>query len=138
MNRPERPSEAPEPFSEENLVRALNHQLRREILRRLHSSDHPLSPTQIERELELNSDDGNPLSNVSYHTKVLAELGAVHMVDTRMVRGAQEHFYASRVSDTAWVLGLLSSTRKSDEAKLWPDGRPQPGKSMARRRQKDG
>lgn len=126
----------PERQSDENLIRALNHCLRREILRVLHSSDEPLSPTQIERELALGSDHGNTLSDVSYHTRVLAEFDAIHMVDTKMVRGATEHFYASRVSDTDWVLGLLRKTRESDGAKLWPDGRRQANENAPRRRQR--
>jgi DNA-binding transcriptional ArsR family regulator len=122
--------------NEENLIRALNHRLRREILRLLHSSDEPQSPTQIERELALDSSFGNKLSDVSYHTRVLAELNAIHMVDTRQVRGATKHFYASQVSDTAWVLGLLCKTRESDGARLWPDGRHKAEKNAARRRRR--
>jgi DNA-binding transcriptional ArsR family regulator len=44
------------------------------------------------------------LSNVSYHVKVLEELGVVELVDTRDVRGSVEHYYRAierPISDTA-------------------------------------
>lgn len=115
------------PYLDEELIRALNHRLRRQILRLLHSSDGPLSPTQILRELELGGDQGDKLSEVSYHTRVLADLNAISMVEMKMVRGTTEHFYASLVSDAAWVRGLLTQTRESDEAGLWPGGRRKEG-----------
>jgi DNA-binding transcriptional ArsR family regulator len=124
------------PHHEEDLIRALNHRLRREILRLLHSSPGPLSPRQIERELKLGSEHGNTLSTVSYHATVLAEFNAICLVNTRRVRGAVEHFYASRVSDTAWVLGLLCRTQESDGARLWPNGRHRADKKAARKKQR--
>lgn len=126
------PANGEKPYTDEDLLRALNHRLRRQILRLLHSSREPLSPTQIERELKLDPGHGNRLSDVSYHTKVLAKFNAVSMVDTRMVRGAVEHFYSSLVSDATWVRGLLSRTQESDEAALWPNGRNQGGERTPR------
>jgi hypothetical protein len=126
------PANGEKPYSDEDLLRALNHHLRGQILRLLHSSREPLGPAQIERELKLDPGHGNRLSDVSYHTKVLAKFNAVSMVGTRMVRGATEHFYASLVSDATWVRGLLSRTQESDEAALWPNGRNQGGERTPR------
>jgi nucleoside-diphosphate-sugar epimerase len=42
-----------------------------------------------------------PLTNVAYHVRKLADLGAVALVDSRPVRGALEHFYRR-----AWVIDV--------------------------------
>ena len=55
------------------LLIALRHPLRRQILRTMAEQD-PISPRQISDELR------EPLSNVSYHVRVLADCGAVTLV----------------------------------------------------------
>jgi DNA-binding transcriptional ArsR family regulator len=116
-----------EPCRDEQLLRALIHRLRRQILRLVHASPEPLSPCQIERALDLPRDNGRSLSGVSYHMRALADLEVLSLVNTQLVRGATEHFYASEVSDVGWLRGVLSRTQQSDEAQLWPRGRKRPG-----------
>ncbi|HEY2054882.1 MAG TPA: helix-turn-helix domain-containing protein, partial [Solirubrobacterales bacterium] len=55
------------------LLIALRHPLRRQILRAMVEQD-PTSPRQISNKLH------EPLSNVSYHVRVLADCGAVTLV----------------------------------------------------------
>jgi DNA-binding transcriptional ArsR family regulator len=74
-------------------ARAVSHPLRREILDAL--ADGAMSPNQLAKKL------GQPLTNVAYHVRQLAELGAVALVDSRPVRGALEHFYRR-----AWVIDV--------------------------------
>jgi DNA-binding transcriptional ArsR family regulator len=91
---------------ETDLLRALRHSLRRRILREM-ADGKPTSPRRLSAAL------GQPLSNVSYHVRVLAECGAVTLVKTRPTRGSVEHFYRTTVR-TPWalqVLGLGESDR---------------------------
>lgn len=111
------------PYGEDDLIKALNHALRRQTLRLLHASRKPLSPAQIEAKLELGKVPKDQLSQVSYHVKVLVRFKVLSLVDEQQVRGAMEHFYASEVSSNAWVRSTLKRTQKSDEAQLWPKGR---------------
>lgn len=92
-----------------HLIRALNHDLRRRILRELNETEEPQSPIKLAKRLRV------PLSNVSYHVAVLYRLGAIARVDERPVRGAVEHFYTSTVKDNAPVRALLEGTRDLDE-----------------------
>ena len=52
------------------------------------------SPNELARELEL------PLGRVSYHIRLLNDLGAIELVRTEPRRGALEHFY--RAVTTVW------------------------------------
>jgi DNA-binding transcriptional ArsR family regulator len=81
------------------LLIALRHPLRRQILRAMAEHD-PISPRQISDELR------EPLSNVSYHVRVLADCGAVTLVDTAPVRGSMQHFYSPAI-DEPWALAVL-------------------------------
>lgn len=110
-------------YEEDDLIKALNHALRRQTLRLLHSSRGPLSPAQVEAKLELGDGPKDQLSQVSYHMKVLVRFKVVSLVDEQQVRGAMEHFYVSEVSNNTWVRNSLKRTQKSDEAQLWPKGR---------------
>ena len=71
------------------LAKALSHPLRAHVLAIL--NERVASPNQISTELE------EPLGNVSYHVKTLAELGCIELVDTAPRRGAIEHFYRAVV-----------------------------------------
>jgi hypothetical protein len=68
------------------------------------------SPSDLAAEL------GEPIGNVSYHTRILARLGCVELVKTKQVRGAVEHYYRAVVrpvfSDDDWA-ELPPSIRKS-------------------------
>jgi DNA-binding transcriptional ArsR family regulator len=71
------------------LAKALSHPLRAHVLTIL--NERVASPNQIATELQ------EPLGNVSYHVKTLAELGCIELVDTAPRRGAIEHFYRAVV-----------------------------------------
>lgn len=93
-----------------NLIRALNHRVRRDILRALHASEDPLSPARLAETT------GEPLSKVSYHVRILATLKTIVLDSERQVRGSIEHLYVSAVADDEQVVALLEATLKSDEA----------------------
>ncbi|MFL5898880.1 MAG: helix-turn-helix domain-containing protein [Solirubrobacterales bacterium] len=69
----------------EQLVKGLSHPLRTECLSVL--AERVASPREIAEFLD---DD---LSNVSYHVRVLSELGLIELVKEEPVRGAVAHFY---------------------------------------------
>jgi DNA-binding transcriptional ArsR family regulator len=84
-----------------DLLVALRHPLRRRILR-LMAGEERISPRDISEMLEA------PLSNVSYHMRVLADCAAVSLVSTKPVRGSMQHFYSTAI-EAPWareVLGL--------------------------------
>jgi DNA-binding transcriptional ArsR family regulator len=72
---------------QENLIKALNHPVRAKAWAIL--SERTASPKQIADQL------GEQLGNVSYHVKVLQDLGFVDVVEEEQVRGAVAHFYKS-------------------------------------------
>ena len=57
-----------------------------------------------------------PLSNVSYHVRVLAECAAVSLVDTKPVRGSMQHFYRDSRSRHPGRARCWDSTAKNDDA----------------------
>src|SRR3954454_16508277 len=77
---------------DEALLRAISHPLRHRLLTML--DGRTASPNQLARELDL------PLGRVSYHIRLLADLGAIELVSTEPRRGALEHFY--RAVTTVW------------------------------------
>ncbi|HET9593638.1 MAG TPA: winged helix-turn-helix domain-containing protein [Solirubrobacterales bacterium] len=70
---------------QEVLVKALNHPVRVKALTIL--TERTASPKEIAAEIEA------PLSNVSYHVRVLDELGLVEIREEESVRGSVAHFY---------------------------------------------
>ncbi len=99
------------PPSDEDLISALNHSLRRVILRRLHRTDRPLSPADLSRLV------GVRVTNLSYHFNVLRQHRIVKVVDERPIRGAVEHFYESKVADNSLALEILRKTKAKDEGR---------------------
>jgi DNA-binding transcriptional ArsR family regulator len=84
-----------------DLLVALRHPLRRDILRKM-VGEEAISPREVAASL------GQPLSNVSYHVRVLADCGAIALVGTKAVRGSMQHFYRVGI-EAPWarqVLGL--------------------------------
>ncbi len=81
------------------LLSALRHPLRRKILRVM-EHEEPISPRQLSIKLE------HPLSNVSYHVRVLAEASAVALVFTEPVRGSVQHFYRTAI-EAPWAKQML-------------------------------
>ncbi len=93
-----------------DLTYALNHEVRRDILRFLHSSSGSCSSGDIAE--QLNQTPGR----IGYHLLVLRRRGAVALVDAEAVRNTVKHFYASKVESHTTVLDFLEKTRKSDLA----------------------
>src|SRR6201996_4368973 len=89
------------------LLIALRHPLRRQILRTMATQD-PISPRQISNELR------EPLSNVSYHVRVLADCGAVTLGATQPVRGSTQHLYSPAI-DEPWALAVLGLSGEDEE-----------------------
>jgi DNA-binding transcriptional ArsR family regulator len=87
-----------------NLLVALRHPLRRRILREM-ADGKAISPRELSDML------GEPLSNVSYHVRVLADREAVTLVETKPVRGSVQHFYRSAV-DAPWARQVLGIGEK--------------------------
>jgi DNA-binding transcriptional ArsR family regulator len=100
------------------LLIALRHPLRRQILRAMVEQD-PISPRQISDELH------EPLSNVSYHVRVLADCGAVTLVDTTPVRGSMQHFYSPSI-DEPWALTVLGINEDGEPTEGGEDEEPSP------------
>lgn len=70
---------------DQQLVRALSHPLRVEILRQL--EEGPSGPKRLADRM------GEKLGNVSYHMKELLKCDCVELVETHPRRGALEHIY---------------------------------------------
>jgi DNA-binding transcriptional ArsR family regulator len=103
---------------ENELLIALRHPLRRQILRAMVEED-PSSPREISDRLR------EPLSNVSYHVRVLADCGAVTLVDTMPVRGSMQHFYSPTI-DEPWALAVLGLSENGKSAPGGEDEEPAP------------
>jgi DNA-binding transcriptional ArsR family regulator len=84
----------------EQLLKALRHPMRRRILRTM--GEETISPYELSNALEA------PLSNVSYHVRVLADCGAVVLTSTKPVRGSMQHFYRLNV-EVDWVRSALEA-----------------------------
>jgi DNA-binding transcriptional ArsR family regulator len=87
-------TEGPQAAAElnEGLLKAISHPLRHRLLGML--DGRVASPNELAREL------GLPLGRVSYHIRLLHDLGAIELVSTEPRRGALEHYY--RAVTRAW------------------------------------
>lgn len=90
-------------------IKALGTLQRRRILRILQEAGEARSPNEIAEAF------GVPVGYFSYHVKVLKECSALALTDTRQMRGAVEHFYASTVMENELVVKFLEATRADDE-----------------------
>ena len=94
------------------LLHALNHSVRRRILRLLdeRGPEGTLSPVEAAGLLELS------LTTVAYHFRVLVTTGAIHEVDRQQVRGTIQHFFqpADSLREADWVRGVLADTARTD------------------------
>jgi DNA-binding transcriptional ArsR family regulator len=102
------------------IVRALSHRIRHRVLVAL--NERVASPKELAAEL------GEPLGNVSYHTRVLAQLGCIELVSTTQRRGALEHYYRAVMrpyfDDAEWARIPVSTRRAlfgQDLERLWND-----------------
>jgi len=91
-----------------DLLVALRHPLRREILRRM-AGGEAISPREIASTLR------KPLSNVSYHVRVLADRAAIALVRTQPVRGSTQHFYRTAI-EAPWAHQILGLTEEDWES----------------------
>lgn len=96
-----------------DLLLALRHPLRRDILREMIGKE-AISPREVAGALD------QPLSNVSYHFRVLADCGAVNLVGTKPVRGSMQHFYGISI-ETPWAREVLGLDRADPAAGESPD-----------------
>jgi DNA-binding transcriptional ArsR family regulator len=96
------------------VARAIAHPLRRELLRLL--SEQEASPSELADQL------GEPIPNVSYHVRKLADLDLVELVRTTPRRGATEHHYRA-VGTTFFpgevLAGLPASIRETLLGSWW-------------------
>src|SRR4051794_36119238 len=67
------------------MAKALAHPLRVQLLALL--NEGVASPNELAKKLN------EPLTNVSYHVRMLHDLGCIELVDTEPRRGALEHYY---------------------------------------------
>jgi DNA-binding transcriptional ArsR family regulator len=91
-----------------SLIRALDHATRRETLRSLHQRGAS-SAVQLSGSI-----DTDP-TNISYHLKILANVGAVRKAGERLVRAVPEKLFVSEVSEHRQVVTILSDTEGDDE-----------------------
>lgn len=84
---------------DQRIMKALSHPLRLRMLTLLNQK--VASPSELAQELE------EPLGNVSYHMRFLADLKMVKLVRTEPRRGAVEHYYEALeppvISDDDWA-----------------------------------
>jgi DNA-binding transcriptional ArsR family regulator len=91
----------------EALLRALNHPVRAQALTIL--THRIASPREIADRLD------QPLGIVSYHVRVLAELGLAEIVEEQPLRGAVEHFFRA-VQHDRHDGGFVRTPLRMDEA----------------------
>src|SRR4051794_30147253 len=87
-----------------DLLVALRHPLRRRILREM-ADGKKRSPRELAAVLRA------PLSNVSYHVRVLAERSAVTLVETQPSGGSVQRFYRNAVKEP-WARQILGLGEK--------------------------
>jgi predicted transcriptional regulator len=93
-----------------NLIDALNHTVRREILRRMHANGtRHYTPTELGQEL------GMKVPAVDYHMRVLQKRSVIKLMKEEKIRGATKYLYASLVSDNAAVSAVLAFTEDEDK-----------------------
>lgn len=84
------------------VITALNHPIRRKLLRRFLDGP-PTSPVGLAREM------GGSLNLIAYHVKILASNGVVREVKTERRRGALEHYFEPSLGSHAeWVEKILA------------------------------
>lgn len=95
----------PAKFSDPNdtLLFLLRHPLRKRLLRLCVEAKETRSPKELT--IPVNVD----ISIVGYHVRILAEHGAVALVETKPRRGAVEHFYkaTSLIDEVPWARDAL-------------------------------
>ena len=103
-----------EPAIDQRIMKALSHPLRVRMLTLLNQKVS--SPSELAEELD------EPLGNVSYHMRFLADLKMVKLVRTEPRRGAVEHYYEALepplVSDDDWAQLPVALRRSLSDSTL--------------------
>jgi DNA-binding transcriptional ArsR family regulator len=103
-----------EPAIDQRIMKALSHPLRVRMLTLL--SQKVASPSELADELD------EPLGNVSYHMRFLADLKMVKLVRTEPRRGAVEHYYEALepplISDDDWAQLPVALRRSLSDSTL--------------------
>jgi DNA-binding transcriptional ArsR family regulator len=90
-----------------DLYKALGHPMRRSILSVFWYAGRSISPSEIAES------QGQPLSNVAYHTRALVdEFGLLTLTETQPRRGSTEHYYrlTDRAKDSPLITELMAVT----------------------------
>ena len=98
-------------------IKAIDHPLRRCILRAFLNDGGGLSPVQISRRLTTRGLTAH-LGSVAYQVRVLHRLFALKPAGKKQVRGAVQRFYESTIENDPPIEALLGETREADEAAL--------------------
>jgi DNA-binding transcriptional ArsR family regulator len=93
----------------EKTRQALEHPVRRIILRRLHETERAESPVEM-----VSLVAGLTLGLASYHAGILRNSGVTRLDHTGQVRGATQHFYVSAVDGDPEVEEVLAATEAED------------------------
>ena len=103
-----------DPAIDQRIMKALSHPLRVRMLTLLNQKVS--SPSELADELD------EPLGNVSYHMRFLADLKMVKLVRTEPRRGAVEHYYQALepplISDSDWAQLPVSLRRSLSDSTL--------------------
>jgi DNA-binding transcriptional ArsR family regulator len=105
---------AQQPAIDQRIMKALSHPLRVRMLTLLNQKVS--SPSELAEELD------EPLGNVSYHMRFLADLNMVKLVRTEPRRGAVEHYYEALepplISDNDWAQVPVALRRSLSDSTL--------------------
>lgn len=96
------------PGTDNDLLVALKHPLRRTILQTM-AGQARISPRELADQLD------EPLSNISYHVRVLNDYGAVAPAGQDPVRGSLQHFYRMDIEEP-WALAVLGLGEDGQDA----------------------
>jgi DNA-binding transcriptional ArsR family regulator len=114
------PAEKKPANPEEALHAILKHPLRKQLLRLIVEAGEELRSPR-----ELTVAVNKSISSVGYHVRVLAEQGAVALIDKQPRRGSVEHFYEATPSSTKCPGGGLPSACRPPRATTSRTGHPQ-------------
>jgi predicted transcriptional regulator len=97
--------------SDPQMLEALNHSLRRCILRAVEAEGGETGALELSRTL------GSPIGEIAYQLSVLVRAGALEATRIERRRGASRQLYRLSPHGRAeWVRGALEAFRQSDDA----------------------
>ena len=91
------------------LEHALNHPLRREILRALNRSDRPRTAAELVSALPATS-----VTLLNYHAAVLERCDLVRAIENDVAGEGFSRQYASNVAEDVQIIAILSATEAQD------------------------